>query len=1191
MNTYKKILTALLFITANMSLAVADDVTIRNLLVEYEQRPMGIETLRPRFSWQMADKDHSKGQCQKAYRIVVEDEYGKRIWDSGKVESDESLNIVFGGEKLAPATSYTWTVEVWDNKDNVHTASSTFETGLMANDENDAIWNGAQWIGTDDDDQFLYSQYLPVFSIGCSVTLDKQRHSTKASILYGGNDERLLDSHLNIMGIKNKIDSTYIRVELDASRVENGELAHLNIFRKGYGDKETGEKQIWSVEIPAGIVNNDNVFGTHRIELSSNLGDTNIKIDGKHLGRANLNPLGQGGDFIAFPVLGEVGVYLEKGQKARFSDFVISNYRSPSGKIGKVASLDTCGVGLFVMTDPSIHTMPRLRRALTIHQEIAKARLYVTSRGVYEFYVNGQRVGDDWLNPGITQYNRTHLYQIYDVTPMLKVGENAIGAILGEGWWSGGATFEGQNWNYFGDRLSLLAKLTIYYKDGSVENIVTDPHSWKYSVDGALIYSSLFQGEVYDARKDDHNWTTSGYADATWKQAVVIPTIGHVSSTGWGNGPAVDDYSHFRLIAQYGQTISKNRTIRAQAVKRTMPKSFIYDMGQNMVGVPQIKFSGLTPGTKIRFRYAEILYPELPEYEGKEGTLMLENIRAAMAQDIYIAKGGEETFKPFFTNHGYRYIEISGIEEELPLDNVEGIVLSSIKGIDAQYETSSELINKLWSNITWSTLGNFVSIPTDCPQRNERLGWAGDISVFSRTASYMASIPQFLRRYLQSMRDVQRADGRMPDIAPLGGGFGGLLWGSASITVAWESYQQYNDKRMLEEHYDAMKKYIDFIFKKTIDPQTNIIVQDNAWGDLGDWLGLEDEKNDKSLFWEAYLIYDLDIMRKTAALLGKADDEKYFADKRQERIDFFNNTYLEQATGKTISSGFGGREKGQLVDTQTSYVLPVALGVLDGKTYNNCVSNLAETIERQGIMDNGSVCAPYALLTGFIGTAWISKALSDGGRSDIAYKLLLNEQYPSWLYPVKQGATTIWERLNSYTHSNGFGGNNRMNSFNHYSFGAVGAWLINYSLGIRRDETSPGFKHFIIKPEVDPTGKLKYAKGHYDSPYGRIESGWTVESGRTEYEITVPSNTTTTLILPAHRLKDIYEGGRIIGKGSKGIVDIKFDKGYAMLELQSGKYHFSVIKRIADVIPHSNDGDENLKNGYNSPKSGMSEYK
>ena len=272
-------------------------------------------------------------------------------------------------------------------------------------------------------------------------------------------------------------------------------------------------------------------------------------------------------------------------------------------------------------------------------------------------------------------------------------------------------------------------------------------------------------------------------------------------------------------------------------------------------------------------------------------------------------------------------------------------------------------------------------------------------------------------------------------------------------------------------------------------------------------------------------------------------------------------------------------------------MLPIALGVLDGKTYNNCVSNLAETIERQGTMDNGSVCAPYALLTGFIGTAWISKALSDGGRSDIAYKLLLNEQYPSWLYPVKQGATTIWERLNSYTHSNGFGGNNRMNSFNHYSFGAVGAWLINYSLGIRRDETSPGFKHFIIKPEVDPTGKLKYAKGHYDSPYGRIESGWTVESGRTEYEITVPSNTTTTLILPAHRLKDICEGGRIIGKGSKGIVDIKFDKGYAMLELQSGKYHFSVIKRIADVIPHSNDGDENLKNGYNSPKSGMSEYK
>lgn len=1160
MRKYDKLLIAAMTIVLNITMVgAADNVRINKLLVEYESTPMGIETQHPRFSWQMEDDCHKRGQCQKAYRIVVMDEHGRMSWDSGKVDSGESLNIEYRGGRLAPATCYAWTVEVWDQTGEVYKASSVFETGLMAKDEKDSVWNGAAWIGVVDDDQVLYSQYLPVFRLACSVAFDKQLRSSKASILYGGNDGRLLDSRLNIMGTKSIVDSTYIRAEIDASGIVKGELARLNVFRRGYGDGQSGETLVWKAEIPREAINAGNVYEKHRMELASNLGDTNIMIDGKELGRVNLNPLGRGGDFIAFPVVGNVGVCLDKGQKAAFSDFTISNYRSPAGTICKVAELDTCGTGMFVLIDPSRHSMPRLRRELTIRNDMAKARLYVTARGVYEFHVNGQKVGDDWLNPGITQYNKTHLYQIFDVTSLLKVGDNAIGATLAEGWWSGGASYEGQNWNYFGDRLSLLAKLTITYKDGSVENIVTDPTTWKYSVDGALVYGSLFQGEVYDARKDDRSWTMAGYADEKWKQAVVVPTDGHVSSAGWGNGPSVEDYSDFRLIAQYGQTIKKSRNIKAQCVKRIGDNAFIYDMGQNMVGIPQIKFSGLKPGTLIRCRYAEMLYPELPEYEGKEGTLMLENIRAAMAQDIYIAKGGEETFRPHFTNHGYRYVELSGLDQELQLADIEGIVLSSIDNISAGYETSSQLVNKLWSNITWSTLGNFVSIPTDCPQRNERLGWAGDISVFSRTASYMACVPQFLRRYLRSMRDVQRADGRMPDIAPLGGGFGGLLWGSASITVAWESYLQYNDTVMLAEHYDAMKKYIDFIFNTAIDPNTNIIVQDNTWGDLGDWLGLEDRKNDKSLFWEAYLIYDLDIMRKVASLLGKESDERIFAARHEERVRFFNNTYIEKSTGKTISSGFGDMDKGQLIDTQTSYVLPIALGAVEANSVKAMTRNLVNTVERQGIMDNGEACAPYSLLTGFIGTAWISKVLSDCGRGDLAYRLLLNEQYPSWLYPVTQGATTIWERLNSYTHSDGFGGNNRMNSFNHYSFGAVGAWLINHSLGIGRDESHPGFRHFSLKPEIDPSGKLEFAKGHYDSLYGKIESGWRIEEGKTIYDFTVPSNTTATLCLPSHSLRKIYESGRKISASTAGVASLTYDNGRAIIVLESGKYNFTVV--------------------------------
>lgn len=1160
MNKYCYILSIFIFCVMSVMPVCADNLRVSNLKVEYESMPMGVNTEQPRFSWQMTDNNHLRGRRQVAYRIVVADSSGETVWDSKKVYSDISLNIAYGGQKLRPSARYSWFLEVWDQDANRITGESYFETSLSAGSNSIDSWSGAQWIGVHDADQALYAQYLPVFRLGCTLALSEKDSSRKAAILYGGNDERLQDSRFNHWNIQADRDSSYIKVELDASGVFDGRQAQLIIYRKGYSKEEHGETVIKSFLIPADIVNSNNVYLRHRIDLSSNLGETNIYLDGSEIGRANLNPAGAGGDFIAYPVVGDVGVSLDGGQAASFSDFTISNYRSPSGLIASVGELDILGNGLFRLINPSRNSMPRFRSTFNIEKDIKSARLYVTARGVYDFMVNGQKTGTDYLNPGITQYNKTHLFQTFDITELIHKGENVVAAMLGEGWWCGGATFEGKNWNYFGDRLSLLAKLTVTYSDGTIQNFVSNPAEWKYSTDGPVIYSSLFQGEVYDARKEAQDWTNTGFDDSSWKTPVIIPVEGHVSSEGWGNGPAVNDYSHFELIPQYGQTIRENRQIEAKSVIRISDGAYIYDMGQNMVGIPRIKFEGMEPGTKIKMRYAEVLYPDLPEYKGKQGTLMLENIRAAMAQDLYIAKGGEEIFSPHFTNHGYRYIEISGISKALPVENVRGIVLSSIERFSASYETSDTLVNKLWNNILWSSLGNFMSVPTDCPQRNERLGWAGDISVFSRTATYLAELPQFLRRYLRCMRDVQRADGRMPDIAPLGGGFGGMLWGSASITVAWEDFLQYGDKSMLAEHYDAMAKYIDYIHNSTIDANTNIIVQDRQWGDLGDWLGLEDGKNDKSLFWEAYFIYDLDIMSRMAAQLGRTDDERRFSALRDSRKQFFIETYIDNVTGKTISSGFGNNPKGSVIDTQTSYVLPLALNVVEGELRQKMMENLVCSIEREGRMDNGKACPSYSLLTGFIGTSWINNALSDGDRSDVAYRLLLNRQYPSWLYPVTQGATTIWERLNSYTHSNGFGGNNRMNSFNHYSFGAVGAWLINHSLGIRRDESCPGFKHFFIKPEVDPTGNLSYAKGHYDSMYGRIESQWKVVDDGVIYCFTIPANTSATVMIPSRSIKSVRENGHLISKSISGIASCKHIDGYVMMELYSGKYSFTVSK-------------------------------
>jgi alpha-L-rhamnosidase len=578
-------------------------------------------------------------------------------------------------------------------------------------------------------------------------------------------------------------------------------------------------------------------------------------------------------------------------------------------------------------------------------------------------------------------------------------------------------------------------------------------------------------------------WSTPAYDDSGWKRAVEIPLEGTVSR-GAGNdafdAPLAVGYADMSLVGQPGETVREIKELAAVSVEEVRPGVFVYDMGQNMAGVPRITLNGMEPGKRVTLRFAEARYPGLPGYGEHAGMIMTENIRAAMAQDIYITKGGRETISP---------------------------------------------------------------------QRNERLGWSGDISVFSRAATYLANVPRFLRGHLRALRDTQREDGRFADVAPLGGGFGGILWGSAGITVAWECYLQYDDKAMLSEHYDAMKRYIGYILEKNIDPGTGLLVQENpgAWGNLGDWLGLEDDKNDKTLLWEAYFIRDLELMKKIAAALGKEEDARYFDRLHAARKEFFNNTYIHPETGKTVYSAFYRSKKGTNVDTQTSYALPLAFGIVSEANREAVAREFAATVTRGN----------HSLMTGFIGTAWIAPALSGHGYTDAAYRLLQQTDFPSWLYPVTQGATTIWERLDSYTRSDGFGGNNRMNSFNHYSFGSIGAWMCAYSLGIERDENYPGFKRFILKPEPDPTGEMTRAEGHYDSMYGRVESAWEVKNNDCYYRLTVPANTSATLYLKANSVHDITENGKALS-ASKGATYAGINDGKHTFKLQPGTYHVRV---------------------------------
>ena len=674
-------------------------VGLKNLKVEYASCPLGVDVSRPRFSWQMS-AGGERGVKQVAYRLQVYDETGSCVWDSGETQSGVSLNIEYAGKPLEPETRYEWEVCVWTQKNDSVSASSWFETGLMAQNDADEAWDGAQWIGGGDEDMPLYSHYLPVFRLDYAFRFDKASGVLKAAFVYGANDERLMDADKNLFGLANGRDESYVRVEIDAAPLAGGREAEIRIYRAGFCPADRADVPLRTFAVPKNFLNGANLYEGHTLSLTSELGFTRFFFDGKadKIGEVNLNPLGQGGDFIAFPVVGDVGFCREAGKPLAAERLEIRNFRTPCNVLRTVEADGWTGIA-----DPGRNSMPMLRTTFSTEaSKVVKARLYVTARGIYDFYINGKRIGDAYFNPGATQYNRTHLYQTFDVTSFIKEGDNAAGAVLSEGWWSGGCTFTGNNWNYFGDRQSLLARLVITYRDGRKQTVVTNPDTWKYFNDGPTVYGSFFQGEVYDARKEAFvsGWSTASYDEGKdWKPAQVVPLEGTVSTTGGGNSPRADDYSRYRLTGQFGPSVYAVKELTAQSVKEVRPGVFVYDMGQNMAGVPRIALKGCMPGQRICLRFAEVKYPDLPRYAGHAGMIMLENIRAAMAQDVYIARGGEETIAPRFTFHGYRFVEITGIDRPLPLESVKGTALSSVNGLLSRYETSNPKVNRLWENI------------------------------------------------------------------------------------------------------------------------------------------------------------------------------------------------------------------------------------------------------------------------------------------------------------------------------------------------------------------------------------------------------------------------------------------------------------------------------------------------------------
>ena len=1134
------------------SQAWAADFSVTQLEVNHMQAPMGLDETQPVFGWRMvlpekaspsAEKGKATAQRQTAYELLVTDESGKLLWDSGRVKASASQEIAYGGPALQPETSYHWTVRVWNQDGTVQEQSSCFETGLNLKRQGQGDWQGAKWIGSNDELP-LDAHRLAVYKLQADVQI--LPGSTQAGLVFGGNDPRLMEAGKNLWGLSNGKDESWVQLVLDVSGLDahpDGQ-AQLRVYRQGYSTKDDAERPLGEFAVSRQAVNEQNCHEPHRLWLTSNHGILQFGVDDSaiELPQVNfwtagfvVNPAGPGGDYTSYPMVGDIGFAVPAQQQARFSHLTVNNYRSPgnavfeerlSGKtpqsifqgldgvqVDKASYLVAGGSkGVLALADPSHGAEPRLRTVFqTEHGPVQKARLYATSRGIYDLYLNGKRVSEDYFAPGLTQYDKTQLYQVYDVTKAVRAGENVLGAQLAEGWWSGAISFQGENWNYFGDRQSLLAKLVITYADGSEQVVKTEPRTWQVNLQGPLVSGSLFQGENYDARRESSWMKPEG-----WRPAQEVKLDKHTAFFGsWKHcmtgTEKWQDYHDQALVGQEGPSVDATTEVTAQSVRQLSPGVYIYDMGQNLAGVPDITIAEGKEGQKLTLRYAEVLYPEGEQGGGHSGELMLENLRGALATDTYTMRAGENHIAPRSTYHGYRYLEISGLDAPLPLRAVRANVLTSLGEPTGGFACSDPEVNRLYQNILWSARSNFFSIPTDCPQRNERMGWSGDLSMFARTAGYLGNTDRFLARHLQAMRDLQDPDGRFGDIAPIGNGFGGILWGSAGVTVPWELYEQYGDVSVLKEHIGAMERYADHL-EACVDADGNI--SEHTMLELGDWLGPENSRNDVGYLLTAYELYDLDILAHAEAVLGCTEASQHYRSIFQQRQAWYLRHFFDPVTHRSL------KKDGSLMDTQTSYAVPLALGILDDTEKALAAQYLAEACTRSSVDDDKVERPPYSLMTGFIGTSCISKALSDSGHSDIAYKMLLNRQYPSWLYPVEQGATTIWERLNSYTKENGFGGNNSMNSFNHYSFGSVGAWLYNYVLGIQRDEAAPGWQHFYLQPQLETTGALTWARGHYDSPYGRIESGWRRTEDGWSYQAVVPANTTATLRLPVSQDAD-----------------------------------------------------------------------
>ncbi|WP_328862263.1 alpha-L-rhamnosidase [Streptomyces sp. NBC_00306] len=1021
--------------------------------VEYVRQPLGLDAARPRLSWPMVSA--RPGQRQSAYHVRVATSAAglshPDVWDSGKTVSDESALVPYAGPPLEPRTRYFWSVRVWDADGGASpwSAPSWWETGLMGAGQWSAKWISAPSVLTD----------APSLEGGSWIWFPEGDPASSAPAATRW-FRRTVDLPAGI---------TAATLAITADNVYSVSLNGAELARTVLETDKEGWRRPAVVDVLGHIRSGANTLAVSAVN-------------------ATVGPAGLICVLVLTTASGEKKVFTDASWKC-VDHKPADDWREPAfddSAWRAAKEVAAWGAGPWGRVVPAVFAANQLRHEFRLpRKKVSRARLYATALGLYEAHLNGRRVGRDQLAPGWTDYRKRVQYQTFDVTGSVRPGANAIAAYVAPGWYAGNVGMFGPH--QYGERPALLAQLDIDYADGTSERITSGP-DWR-ATSGPITSADLLSGEVYDARKETAGWTSPGYDDGSWHAV---------------RGAADDDVPE-QIVAQVDGPVRVTKEHAARKVTEPAPGVHVFDLGQNMVGSVRLRVSG-EAGTTVRLRHAEVLNPD--------GTLYTANLRSAAATDTYILKGrGEETYEPRFTFHGFRYVEVTGFPGKPSTTAVTGRVMHTSAPFTFDFETNVPMLNTLHGNIGWGQRGNFLSVPTDTPARDERLGWTGDINVFAPTAAYTMESARFLTKWLVDLRDAQTPDGAFTDVAPMVGtvGNGVAGWGDAGVTVPWALYQAYGDRQVLADAWPSVQAWLGHLEK-----HSNGLLRPAAG--YGDWLNVSDE-TPKDVIATAYFAHSADLAARFATELGK--DPAPYADLFARVRTAFRTAYIAD----------DGKVKG---DTQTAYVLALSMNLMPDALRKAAADRLVDLIRAKD----------WHLSTGFLGTPRLLPVLTDTGHTDVAHRLLHQRTFPSWGYQIDRGATTMWERWDSIKPDGGFQ-TPEMNSFNHYAYGSVGEWMYANIAGIAPGRA--GYRQIVVRPR--PGGEVTSARATFASLYGPVSTHWQQRPGGFTLSCSVPPNTTAEVWIPTNDPARVRRTeGRLV----------RTEDGCAVFDVGSGSHRFTV---------------------------------